>query len=276
MLEICIPSSIEYLPLVDTVCQAFCGWAMVGDHTTDEVSMAVIEAATNAIVHGNASDMAKRVRATFVRTPCEVVITVSDEGDGFDAGNIPNPVDAANLLKESGRGIYIMRQVMDDVVIGRSPDGGTELRLVKRLKSPEEGRVMCVDYGEKRVGIALSDELGITAQPLMVIEEEDEDRQIAEIENLAKTHEVLAIVVGLPLTLRGGVSGTTSRVIAFARNLNKRSGICVHTWDERLSTKQSERLLIESGMRREKRKRVVDSIAAAVVLQSYLDARRKK
>jgi putative Holliday junction resolvase len=276
MLEICLPSNIEYLPLIDTVCQAFCGWAAIGEEATDEVSMAVIEAATNAMVHGNASETSKRIRAVFQRAPCEIIITVDDEGPGFDPGKIPNPVDAENLLKESGRGVYIMRQVMDDVQFGPGPDGGTRVRLVKRLKMPEQGRFLCVDYGEKRLGLALSDELGITAQPLAVIEEQDEGRQIAEIEKIAVANEVRAIIVGLPLTLSGEVSGAASRVIAFARNLNKRTGICIHTWDERLSTKQGERLLIEAGMSRQKRKGVVDSIAASIVLQSYLDARRKK
>jgi putative Holliday junction resolvase len=118
--------------------------------------------------------------------------------------------------------------------------------------------------------------MGVTAQPLGKIEEEAEEDQIEAVEKVAAKHEVSEIVVGLPLTMKGHVSRSASRVIAFARELNKRLCIPIVTWDERLSTKESERILIEAGMNRSERKGVVDSVAAAVILQSYLDARSKK
>jgi putative Holliday junction resolvase len=276
MLEICLPSNIEYLPLVDTICQAFCVWAGVPSGMSDDISMAVIEAATNALVHGNKNDESKKVRAVFERRGCEVVFAVSDEGSGFDPDKVPSPVDECNLLKDCGRGIYIMKHVMDTVEFEEAKGGGTTIRLTKRISENSDGRILCIDYGEKRLGMALSDELGVTAQPLGKIEAESREDQIKEIKKVAEEKGVSEVVVGFPLTLKGEVSHAASKVTAFATDLNRHLCLPVVTWDERLSTKQSEKVLIESGMRRKKRKQVVDSVAAAVILQSYLDARRNK
>jgi putative Holliday junction resolvase len=276
MLDVSIPASIEYLPLVDTVCQAFCGWAGVDRESTDEIAMAVVEGATNAVVHGSKCQRSKKVRVVFRRTRSEISVSVIDRGEGFDPSKIPDPTDQSNLLKESGRGIFIMKQVMDTVDFEEAEGGGTLVRMTKKIGSGEEGRILCVDYGHKRLGLALSDELCLTAQPLGKIEEEDEKSQLQSVEEIARENKVTEIVVGLPLTMKGNVSRSASRVIAFARELNKRLCIPVVTWDERLSTKESEKILIQSGMTRAKRKGVVDSVAAAVVLQSYLDARSKK
>ncbi|MFH1314445.1 MAG: Holliday junction resolvase RuvX [Candidatus Eisenbacteria bacterium] len=276
MLEICLPSNIEYLPLVDTICQAFCVWAGVPSGMSDDISMAVIEAATNALAHGNKYDESKKVRAVFEKRGCEIVFSVTDEGSGFDPGKVPSPVDECNMLKDCGRGIFIMKHVMDSVEFEQAKGGGTTIRLTKRISRISNGRILCIDYGEKRLGMALSDELGVTAQPLGKIEAENREEQIRELKKVAEERGVSEVVVGLPLTMRGDVSHAASRVTAFATDLNKHLGLPVVTWDERLSTKQGERVLIESGMRRKKRKQVVDSVAAAIILQSYLDARRNK
>jgi putative Holliday junction resolvase len=276
MLEICLPSNIDYLPLVDTICEAFCGWAGIPRGVGDDISMAVIEAATNALVHGNKRDESKKVRAVFEKRGREIVITVTDEGSGFDPDKVPSPVDECNLLKDCGRGIYIMKQVMDTVEFEFAKTGGTTIRLAKRIDRDSNGRILCIDYGEKRLGMALSDEMGITAQPLGKIESSERKAQLDELKKVVDKHGVSEVVVGLPLTLEGDVAQAASRVIAFATDLNKYLCLPVVTWDERLSTKQSERVLIESGVKRKKRKEVVDSVAAAVVLQSYIDARRNK
>ena len=276
MLQICLPSSIEYLPLVDTLCQAFCIWAGVHCETTDEISMAVVEAATNAVVHGNRCQRTKKMRAVFEKRLNEIAISITDEGKGFDPDSVPSPVEGDNLMKESGRGIYIIKQVMDRVEFGSTPEGGTEIRMVKQLEAHPGGRILCIDYGHKRLGIALSDELGVTAQPVGKIDAEVAEERFREIEHLVSQNDVTEIVIGLPLTLKGEVSQGASRVIAFARDLNQRLCVPVVTWDERLSTKQGEQILIQSGVSREKRKDVVDAIAAAIILQSYLDARKKK
>ena len=276
MLEICLPSNIDYLPLVDTICEAFCGWAGIPSGVSDDISMAVIEAATNALVHGNKRDESKKVRAVFEKRGCEIVITVTDEGSGFDPDKVPSPVDECNLLKDCGRGIYIMKQVMDTVEFEFAKTGGTAIRLAKRINPGSNGRILCIDYGEKRLGMALSDELGITAQPLGKIEAQEKETQLAELKKVAEERGVSEVVVGLPLTLEGDVAQAAGRVISFATDLNKYLCLPVVTWDERLSTKESEQVLIASGMRRKKRREVVDSVAAAVILQSYLDARRNK
>lgn len=276
MLEVSIPASIEYLPLVDTVCQAFCGWAGIEAETADQIAMAAVEAATNAAVHGNKCLRSKKVRVLFEKTRREIIVTVMDEGEGFDPDQVPDPTDENNLLRESGRGIFIMRQFMDRVEFEESENGGTLVRMAKSTGSGEGGRILCVDYGHKRMGLALSDEMGLTARPLGKIEEEDAENQIKAVEKVAAENEVTEIVVGLPLTMKGNVSRSASRVIAFARELNKRLCIPIVTWDERLSTKESEQILIQSGMTRAKRKGVVDSVAASVILQSYLDVRSKK
>jgi putative Holliday junction resolvase len=276
MLQVSIPGSIEYLPLVDTVCQAFCGWAGVEREIADQIAMAAVEGATNAAVHGNKCQRSKKVNVLFEKTRCEIIVTVTDEGEGFDVDSVPDPTDEANLMKESGRGIFIMRQVMDTVEFDRPESGGTVVRMAKTIDFGGGGRILCVDYGHKRMGLALSDEMGVTAQPIGKIEEEDEEGQIRAVEKAAEENEVSEIVVGLPLTMKGHVSRSASRVIAFARELNRRLCIPIVTWDERLSTKEGERILIDSGMSRSKRKGVVDSVAAAIILQSYLDARSKK
>jgi putative Holliday junction resolvase len=276
MLEISLPSSIEYLPLVDSVCQAFCVWAGINEEVTDQISMAVIEAATNAVVHGNRCQRSKKMRAIFEKKPHEIVVSVTDEGEGFNPDRVPSPVDEGNLLKESGRGIFIMRQIMDSVEFEPAKGGGTKVRMAKQTAQRTEGRILCIDYGQKRLGMALSDELGITAQPLGKIEEESREARINAVATAVEEHDVVEVVVGLPLTLKGDVAQAASRVISFARDLNQHLCLPVVTWDERLSTKESEQILIDAGMTRASRKRVVDSVAAAVILQSYLDARRKK
>ncbi len=275
MLEISLPSSIEYLPLVDTLCQAFCNWAGVSDEVANDISMAVIEAATNAIVHGNRADRSRKMRAIFSKKPDEIIIKIMDEGEGFDPSGIPSPVDEGNLLKESGRGIYIMRQVMDKVDFEFVPGKGTTARLHKRI-SRSRKRILCIDYGEKRLGLAMSDELGITAQPFGKLEPESRKHAIEQIEEIVAANEVGQIVVGLPLTLLGSSGEAASSVMTFARQLGRQLRMPVVTWDERLSTKQGEEVLKRGGVRRKRRKQVVDSIAAAIVLQSYLDARGRK
>ncbi len=276
MLEISVPSSVEYLALVDAVCEAFCSWANVPRQVADDVSMAAIEAATNAIVHGNGSDPAKKARIAFSRTDCDVTITVTDHGCGFDPEAVPCPVDEDRLLATSGRGIFIMRSVMDDVRITFPREGGTVVRLVKRIVPGVCGRVLCIDYGERRVGLAISDELRITAQPLGYIEVGDGRTGIEEVIGLIAEHDVAEIVLGMPFTLKGEIGQAASQVLHFARELRHRTGLSVATCDERFSTVEGERVLIEGGVKRKKRKKKIDSVAAAIVLQSYLDARRSK
>lgn len=276
MLEISVPSGVEYLALVDAVCEAFCSWANVPRRTADDISMAAIEAATNAIIHGNGSDLSKKARIVFARSGRDITITVTDQGGGFDPDTIPCPVDEERLLATSGRGIFIMRSVMDDVRITFPREGGTVVRLVKHVEPEACGRVLCIDYGEKRMGLAMSDELRITARPLGFIGVGGGKTGIEEVIALIAEHDIAEIVLGMPFTLKGEIGQAASQVLHFARELRHRTGLSVGTCDERFSTVEGERVLIEGGVRRKKRKMKIDSVAAAIVLQSYLDARRSK
>jgi putative Holliday junction resolvase len=133
-------------------------------------------------------------------------------------------------------------------------------------------RILGVDVGSVRVGLALSDPLGITAQPLEVINRRKQDpwQRIAE---LVEEHTVERVVVGLPLRLEGEEGPAVVAVREFIDKLSARIEVPIDTWDERLSTAQAERAMIEGGVRRNKRRQSIDRIAAALILQSYLDAR---
>lgn len=105
----------------------------VGEEAAFGVEMAVREAITNAIVHGNREDEAKAVEVTFNCLEHELEIEVRDQGKGFDPADVPNPTDPANILKTSGRGIFLIRSFMDDVEWLMRPDGGTTVRMVKKF-----------------------------------------------------------------------------------------------------------------------------------------------
>jgi serine/threonine-protein kinase RsbW len=105
------------------------------DEEIMKISMAVREAAVNAVLHGNAYDPSKKVTLAFERSPSDLVITIRDQGKGLDESKIPDPLAADNLLKTSGRGIFLIRSFMDQVEIHPSP-AGTELRMIKHVPGP--------------------------------------------------------------------------------------------------------------------------------------------
>ena len=135
-------------------------------------------------------------------------------------------------------------------------------------------RILALDVGEKRIGVALSDPTGLLATPLTTIERKGQDSDIDAALRLATEHEVGEIVVGLPLSMSGRRGPQAGRVDAFVRALAERTDIPLKSVDERLSSVQAERMLRESGVEPSKNKSRIDSAAAAVVLQSYLDSRR--
>jgi putative Holliday junction resolvase len=132
---------------------------------------------------------------------------------------------------------------------------------------------MGVDYGEKRVGLALSDPLGITAQPLECIERENDAQVAGELERLIQTHDIERVVVGLPVNLSGNDSPQTKRARRFISRLRKNLGVKIETWDERLSSDEAERALIDMDVRRSRRKERRDIVAAQLILQGYLDTK---
>ena len=140
------------------------------------------------------------------------------------------------------------------------------------LSGTAHGRLMGLDVGEKRLGVALGDELGLTAQPYKTLERKNIQKDLERIQGLVEEYGVAAVVVGLPKNMDGTLGPQANRVSAFAGRIEKDLGIPVILWDERLSTVAVERLLLEADMSRAKRKKQVDKLAAAFILQGYLDS----
>lgn len=135
------------------------------------------------------------------------------------------------------------------------------------------GRILGLDYGTRRIGVALSDPLQLTAGPLTVLDAADPD--LAEgLCRLVAEHEVELVVVGLPVGLDGGEGPAAAAARRFAAEVRGAVAVPVELYDERFSTVTAERTLIEAGLRRERRKGTRDRVAAAVFLQAYLDGRR--
>ena len=136
------------------------------------------------------------------------------------------------------------------------------------------GRILGLDVGDKRIGVALSDELKWTAQALMTLQREGKKKDIPVILDLLEVHEIEEIVIGLPKNMNDTLGEQAEKVLKFSRQLeNRAAGIKVTLWDERLTTTAAERMLVKADVSRKKRKKVVDTIAAVFILQSYLDAR---
>lgn len=138
-------------------------------------------------------------------------------------------------------------------------------------------RTMGLDYGTKTVGVALSDALGLTAQPLETIERKDANKlrkTLARIEAIIAAEDVTEIVLGYPKHMNNSEGSRCEATMAFKEMLERRTGLPVILWDERMSTVFAERTLMEGGVRREHRKEYVDKLAAVYILQGYLD--RKK
>ena len=139
-------------------------------------------------------------------------------------------------------------------------------------------RIMGLDFGSKTVGVALSDSLLITAQGLEIIGRKEENklrRTLARIEELIQEYQVTEIVLGLPKNMNGTEGERVALTREFAEKLERRTGLPVIFWDERLTTVAADKAMMEAGIRRERRKEYVDKIAASLILQGYLDSRRE-
>jgi putative Holliday junction resolvase len=132
-------------------------------------------------------------------------------------------------------------------------------------------RILGLDYGTKRIGVALCDELGLTGQSLTTILWKNRNQVLAAIEALVKSHGLEKIVIGYPLRLDGSEGIQCEKVSRFARLLEDRLSIPVIKWDETLSSRTAEDILIEAGVRRQKRKGIIDKMAAGMILQGYLN-----
>ena len=137
-------------------------------------------------------------------------------------------------------------------------------------------RIIGLDVGEKRIGVAVSDELAIAAHPLTVIVRDGLEKDLRKIEEIVQEYSAVGIVVGLPLNMNGTIGESAKRVLSFTDSLKKKFSVSVETWDERLTTVSSEKVLLEADLSREKRKKVIDKVAATLLLQCYLDNRRRE
>ena len=140
-------------------------------------------------------------------------------------------------------------------------------------------RIMGLDYGSKTVGVAISDELLLTAQGIEIIERKEENkllRTLARIEELIVEYGVEEIVLGLPKHMNNTLGERAELSLEFKDKLERRTGLPVVMWDERLTTVAADKAMMEAGIRREHRKEHVDKIAACFILQGYLDLRKNK
>jgi putative Holliday junction resolvase len=136
-------------------------------------------------------------------------------------------------------------------------------------------RVLGLDYGDRRIGVAVSDAFGWTAQGVEVIERKPDGSEVDRIGELVREYGVGSIVVGLPKNMNGSVGPRGEICMAFAEQLRQTLSMPVYLWDERLTTVAAERALLEADVSRKRRKQVVDKLAAALLLQNYLDSRAK-
>jgi putative Holliday junction resolvase len=144
------------------------------------------------------------------------------------------------------------------------------------VQSGTPSRFLGLDIGNRRIGVAVSDELGLTAQPVLTLERRSSGRSISRedlrsIARLCRRFGVVGIVAGNPVHLSGEPSPQAAKTQAFAAELGALTGLPIHMWDERLTTHEAHQILYQAGHARQKHRQVVDQVAAALILQSFLD-----
>jgi putative Holliday junction resolvase len=146
------------------------------------------------------------------------------------------------------------------------------VKLEAMSSTPEaQVRYLGLDIGNRRIGVAVSDELGLTAQPVLTLERRRSAREdLRSLARLARQFGVVGIVVGNPVHLSGEASAQAAKIQAFAAQLGELTGLPIHLWDERLTTREAHRILYEAGHARQSHGRVVDQVAATLILQSFL------
>lgn len=133
---------------------------------------------------------------------------------------------------------------------------------------------MSLDVGGRRIGVAMSDTMRILASPHITLRAEPRATVIAHIVDLIAKHDVVALVVGLPLTLSGEVGPQAQRIHTFVEELSKHVSIPIHLVDERLTSVEAERMMLELGMKREQRRARIDEVAASIILRDFLESQR--
>ena len=135
---------------------------------------------------------------------------------------------------------------------------------------------MGIDYGKNNVGIAVTDSLGITVQPLKVLNRSNKKNDLKKLSDLCKELDISEIVLGYPLNMNGTAGDSAKAVAAFGEKLEEATGLRVHLWDERLSTAHAERLMLDCDVSRGKRKKLKDTTAAAIILKSFQDSKNNR
>jgi putative Holliday junction resolvase len=135
-------------------------------------------------------------------------------------------------------------------------------------------RILGIDYGRRRLGLALSDEEGILASPLPVHERRNEEEDLAFLSRLVSERKVARIVLGLPLNMDGSCGEMTKETLSFAETIRECTHLPVVTFDERLTSIEAERVLVQADLSRKRRKNLRDSLSAVLILQGYLESQR--
>jgi putative holliday junction resolvase len=168
----------------------------------------------------------------------------------------------------------------------RAPAASRQSDIDRRRTRPEpydlpmasleetEPRIMGLDVGDRRIGIAVSDPLGLTAQPVLTLVRTNRKQDLKSIQRLIRRHNCSAIVVGNPLYMSGDQSPQAAKAQAFAQMLRDETGLPVHLWDERLTTTEAHRHLHAAGRAGSEHKAVVDQVAAVLILESFLQAQK--
>jgi putative Holliday junction resolvase len=166
----------------------------------------------------------------------------------------------------------LYREGIAEVTLAGQPAAISWISGGLRLESARPPRYLALDVGSKRIGVAVSDELGLTAQPVLTLERRRNPREdLRSLARLARRFGVAGIVVGKPLHLSGEESPRAVKTRAFADALGELTGLPIHPWDERLTTREAHQILYEAGHARQEHRRVVDQVAATLILQSFLD-----
>jgi putative holliday junction resolvase len=135
-------------------------------------------------------------------------------------------------------------------------------------------RLLALDVGQKRIGLAVNDELGFAAHPLMTLERKSLKHDLEQLKQIIQEQQISKLIVGVPTSLSGKISEQAQKILNFIEVLKKTFSIPIDTWDEALTTKQAEEVLIEADISRKKRKKVIDKIAASFILKSYMDSKK--
>ncbi len=136
-------------------------------------------------------------------------------------------------------------------------------------------RILGIDFGEKRIGLAVSDLLGLTAQGLETLRVQNREQFLNDLSKICNEQNIREIVIGLPVNMNGSLGPKAQEILELVPAMEEKLHLPVKTWDERLTSRQAGRLMIEEGLSRKKQKETSDRLAATILLQNYLESKRK-